>query len=230
MDKDMKESSSDSKTVRGWILVRDVLGDEEKYLALKQGFPITLKGNLGTDFILYPNGHFVKLGKDKPSTAKMDVSGKFVKPDYLATIIAYIIHNQKYIETKWGCGHFRLKDFMSPEEREERRRRYEERRLQRLEEEKNKKWYQKINWSGSGLPLFITFLIVVVVVMPIVSIILLTNFVPPSSTESTNETSTNSTNIFKEVFGSGSIMPLILVACFFLMMIAMYKTFDIGRW
>lgn len=100
---------------KGWRLVKDTLGNDEQYLALKQGFPITLTGSNQIQFILYPNGEFVKVGKNSPKIGKLRIHKDFVAPDYLATIIAWIIYDADRLVKNWGCGNFELETPYNPE-------------------------------------------------------------------------------------------------------------------
>lgn len=100
-----------SKTERAWLLVKDVLEDEEAYLTLKQGFPIPVTGSKGNIYVLYPSGKFIKANKKKAEAEIGSIvnTGEFASPDYLATIIAWIKHNEAKLEKDWRCGNFSIR-------------------------------------------------------------------------------------------------------------------------
>jgi hypothetical protein len=89
---------------KAWQFVRDTLKDEKKFGILRAGGYIHLTGNKGTNYLLYSSGHIVKLAADTPVLGKMIVQKDFAAPDYLATLIAWILHDEETLEKQWGCG------------------------------------------------------------------------------------------------------------------------------
>jgi hypothetical protein len=95
---------------KGWKLVKDILNNDEQYLALKQGFYITLTGSNKIQYVIYPNGKVVKLTDTKPVLGKLQIKSDYVKADYLATLIAWIKYNADKFEEQWKCGTLTLND------------------------------------------------------------------------------------------------------------------------
>lgn len=104
------EPTEEQKRAKAWILVKDVLQNEEQYNALKQGYPVTLMGSNKIQYIVYPNGHLVKLTTNKPVLGRMKYGSKYINIDYLATIIAWIKFDAETLEKNWKCGQITLQE------------------------------------------------------------------------------------------------------------------------
>jgi len=115
--------SKPTASQKGWLLVKDSLNDINLYRKLKNGYPITITGSEGTPYVLYPNGRFVKIGMKQPELGSIKGS-KYVKPDYLATIINWIKYDEKTLQKNWECGNFQVNEPLTEEQLA-----YRERRL-----------------------------------------------------------------------------------------------------
>lgn len=106
-------------TEKAWLLVKDILEDEDKYLDLRAGNYIILRGSNGKDYVIYPNGSVAILKKSGIQQGKISGSD-FVEPDYLATLIAWIRFSADELERSWGCGSLSLqKPRPEPQETDE---------------------------------------------------------------------------------------------------------------
>lgn len=102
---------------KAWLCVKRLLHDTHprmadpdwQYKILRKGKPISLTGSLGGQYMVYPNGRVVDLGieNNNPELGRVYGTG-MPMPDALATIIAWILHDEATIKKRWGCGSIRV--------------------------------------------------------------------------------------------------------------------------
>jgi len=86
------------------LYLKEVIGDDAKFNRLNDGEPIDVTGSLGGKYILYPNGHVIRLGKDEPKLGKLHENSGMPFPDVLSTVYMWITHDEAKFLRNWGCG------------------------------------------------------------------------------------------------------------------------------
>lgn len=88
--------------------LREVIDNDEKFNNLNNGEPIDITGSEGGKYILYPNGHVVRLDKSSPKLGKLLENSIMPYPDVLATVYTWIMHDEKRFLKNWGCGNIHV--------------------------------------------------------------------------------------------------------------------------
>jgi len=91
-------------TERAWEYLRTLMDNEADYLALRNGDSIVLTGSLGGRYVLYPNGHVVRLDKDAPKLGNISKTSSMPYPDVLATVFMWITKDEAAFRERWECG------------------------------------------------------------------------------------------------------------------------------
>lgn len=109
MTEDIVKHDSEEKA---WQYLREIMHNDEQYERLRNGLSIEVVGSEAGHYIVYPNGHVVRLDVDEPALGRIHQSRMLPFPDVLCTIYAWITHDEKRFRKNWGCGniHVRTKE------------------------------------------------------------------------------------------------------------------------
>lgn len=88
---------------KAWAHLATLVG-KRKCASLRNGNFVTITGSLGGKYIIYPNGHVVRLDKREPIQGKLLKSYTMPYPDVLSTMCAWIMYDEARFLENWGCG------------------------------------------------------------------------------------------------------------------------------
>lgn len=204
----MENITEENPQTKALIYLREVMRDDEKFTRLNNGEAIEVIGSEGGKYILYPNGHVVRLDSDAPKLGKLLHNSSMPYPDVLCTVYSWITKDEQRFLKNWGCGNISIVNAGSEANEENLT---EEERVA-LREIENARQREIEEYEPHYRISFIAPIIALIVMLP-VGWLIISNIQPAmleilgnSSSVATNSTTINAKQWFE------NISPLILIA------------------